>query len=31
VRPLSEAKSALERLLGRQSTGKVVLTMDERA
>ncbi len=31
VRPLGQAKSALERLLGRQSTGKVVLTMDERA
>ncbi len=31
VHPLGEAKSALQRLLARQSTGKVVLTMDERA
>jgi NADPH2:quinone reductase len=30
VHPLSEAKTALERLLARQSTGKVVLTMEER-
>ena len=30
IHPLSQAKSALERLLARQSTGKVVLTMDER-
>ena len=30
IHPLSQAKSALERLLQRQSTGKVVLTMDER-
>ncbi len=30
IHPLSQAKSALERLLTRQSTGKVVLTMDER-
>ena len=29
VHPLSDAKSALQRLLARQSTGKVVLTMDE--
>ena len=28
--PLAQAKAALERLLARQSTGKVVLTMDER-
>ncbi len=27
--PLGEAKSALQRLLARQSTGKVVLTMDD--
>jgi NADPH:quinone reductase len=27
--PLGEAKRALERLLARQSTGKIVLTMDE--
>jgi NADPH2:quinone reductase len=31
VHPLGQAKSALERLLARQSTGKVVLTVDERA
>jgi NADPH2:quinone reductase len=30
VHPLSEAKTALERLLARRSTGKVVLTMDEK-
>jgi NADPH:quinone reductase len=29
VHPLEDAKSALERLLARQSTGKVVLTTDE--
>ena len=30
IHPLSQAKAALERLLARQSTGKIVLTMDER-
>jgi len=29
IHPLGEAKRALERLLARQSTGKIVLTMDE--
>ena len=29
VRPLAEARSALELLLARRSTGKVVLTMTE--
>jgi NADPH2:quinone reductase len=31
IHPLSEARSALARLLARQSTGKIVLTTDERA
>jgi NADPH:quinone reductase len=30
IHPLSEARSALERLLARRSTGKIVLTIDER-
>jgi NADPH:quinone reductase len=30
VRPLAEAPQALERLLSRQSSGKIVLTVDDR-
>jgi hypothetical protein len=30
VRPLEEAQQALERLLSRKSSGKIVLTIDDR-